>query len=166
MRQYLHVSAGPYQFLLDAEGIHEILELEAHASAAGYRDWRGRLLPSVNGRCLLGLANCELSPSHAGVVYSAVDLETPLMLELDRVGRLRYAEDDQLLALPPLPEKAERLFDRVLPDEVLGVQLYHLRRPLDIQALLREWSAPALPDSVQMPETLAARRQSKQRKKK
>ena len=139
MRQFLQVSAGPYQFLLDAPGIHEILDLASdHAGTAGYRDWRGCVLPAINARMLLGMQDHTLPPLHAGVVYSAGVEDAPLMLELDRVGRLRYVEEHQLQRLPPLPVQAAQLFDCVLPDS--GMQLYHLRRPLEIQVLLEKWS--------------------------
>jgi hypothetical protein len=180
VRQYLHVSAGPYQFLLDAEGIHEILDLECSGAeslnfgASAHRDWRGRVLPAVNGRALLGMQDCVLPPSHAGVVYSAGNDDAPLMLELDRVAKLRYAEDHELQRLPPLPVQADRLFDCVLPDKVQGLQLFHLRRPLDIQALLAEWAALPEPaaaiaevQSAPARDSIHTRRAgTKQRKKK
>ncbi len=144
MRQFLQVSVGPYQFLLDAEGVHEILDLVTHpAEQTGHRDWRGRVLTAVNARTLLGMQEQTLAPLHAGVVYSPGAEDAPLMLELDRVDRLLYAELHQLQRLPPLPEPVEQLFDCVLPDK--GRQLYHLRRPLDILAFLAEWSTAGVP---------------------
>ena len=133
MSHYLHVCAGPYQILLDADGIHEILELDGGdgAQAAGHRDWRGQVLASVNGRALLGMKQTALPRERAGVVYSAGVSGVPLMLEFDRVARLRHVGEASLLPLPPVPEKAFRLFDGVLSDKEAGTQLYHLRRPLD-----------------------------------
>ena len=137
MKQYLHVRAGPYQMLLDAEGIHEILDLsDKDSEAAGHRDWRGRVLTSVNGRTLLGLKDNVLPLLHAGVVYSSGDEDTLIMFELDKVERLRLAEEGCLLRLPYVPEQASRLFDGVLHDKISGAQIYHLRRPLDLVAMI------------------------------
>jgi chemotaxis signal transduction protein len=137
MSNYLQVRAGPYQLLLDADGIHEILELDSgtDAEAAGHRDWRGRILTAVNGRAMLGLKDAALPSGHAGVVYSIGGEDVPVILELDKVERLRHAEDGAFLPLPPVPERTFLLFDGVLPDREAGIQLYHLRRPLDMAAV-------------------------------
>lgn len=137
MRQFLQVSIGPYRMLLDAEGIHELLEIPPsdQAGSIEHRDWRGQVLTVVNGRRLLGLQNSALQAAHAGVVYSAVaDEDVPVMLEVDAVDRLRQVELNDLSHLPALPESVARLFDCVLSDA--GVQYYHLRRPLDLLAVI------------------------------
>jgi len=140
MSQYLHVRAGPYQMLLDAEGVHEILELsgEDDGGASGHRGWRGRVLTSINGRTLLGLDDHVLPRVHPGVVYSAGEDETPVMLELDGVERLRSADGNNLSALPRVPEQAFLLFDGVLSDKGMGAQLYHLRRPLALADMMEQ----------------------------
>lgn len=140
MSNYLHVCAGPYQILLDADGIHEILDLDSGdgAEAAGRRDWRGQVLAAVNGRALLGMKDDALPRERAGVVYSADADGAPLMLEFDRVARLRHVGEAGLLPLPPVPERAFRLFDGVFTDKEAGAQLYHLRRPLDAAAFFEQ----------------------------
>jgi len=132
----LQVRIGPYRMLLDAEGIHEILEISSdNAGSTEHRDWRGQVLIAVNGRQLLGLKDSALPAVHAGVVYSAVaDSAALVMLEADGVDRLRQVELSDLSHLPALPESVTRLFDCVLSDA--GVQYYHLRRPLDLLAVI------------------------------
>lgn len=157
MSHYLQVCAGAYQLLLDADGIHEILDLDNGdgAQAAGRRDWRGRALPAVNGRALLGMEDDALSRECAGVVYSAGYDDTPLMLEFDRVARLRHVGETSLHPLPPVPERVTRLFDGVLQDKESGAWLYHLRRPLNPAVLLGQPSAqisPTPPESGAEPE--------------
>jgi len=157
MSQYLHVRAGPYQMLLDVEGVHEILELsgEDDGGASGHRGWRGRVLTSINGRALLGLDDYVLPRVHPGVVYSAGEDETPVMLELDGVERLRSADGNNLSALPRVPEQAFLLFDGVLSDKGMGDQMYHLRRPLALadmmeQLAVRQNNLTVSPEAVEL----------------
>lgn len=158
MSNYLHVCAGPYQILLDADGIHEILDLDGDdgAEVAGRRDWRGQALAAVNGRTLLGMKDCNLPRERAGVVYSADESGDPLMLEFDRVARLRHVGEAGLLPLPPVPERAFRLFDGVLTDKDAGVQLYHLRRPLDVAVFIEQPQEIGLPSAL-LPATESGR---------
>jgi chemotaxis signal transduction protein len=135
MRQYLQVHVGPYQLLLDAQGIHEILELSGQGEVSGYRDWRGKLLVPMNSRRLLGLKKDIFPAVYAGVVYSFSDDSEPVMFEFDRVERLRQVEENDLSTLPFIPKFAAQLFDLVYSDATLGVQLYHLRRPLELDSL-------------------------------
>jgi chemotaxis signal transduction protein len=142
VKQYLQVHAGPYQMLLDASGVHEIVELlNDDNCAAGHRDWRGRVLTSINGRSLLGMKDAALPKSHAGVVYSASDEDAPVMFELDSVTCLRHVEDTCFLSLPSVSMQLTSLFDRVLPDKERGIQLYHLRHPINLGALMARWFA-------------------------
>jgi|GEM_PF-722945 hypothetical protein len=146
MRQYLHVSAGPYPLLLDAEGIHEILDLSHdHADTAGHRDWRGQVLTTINIRTLLGMKDDTLPLAHAGVVYSVEAGEPPVMLEMDKVERLRLVDDSSLVRLPRVPDAASGLFDCVLPDKNRGLQIYHLRRPLSLEVFTH--MLETMPDS-------------------
>ncbi len=147
MSHYLQVCAGPYQILLDADGIHEILDLDGDdgAEAAGHRDWRGQALTAVNGRSLLGMKDNALPRERAGVVYSAGADATPLMLEFDRVVRLRHLDDRGLRPLPLVPKRVLRLFDGVLSDKEAGAQLYHLRRPLDAEVFMEQADEVDLP---------------------
>ncbi len=149
MSHYLQVCAGPYQILLDADGIHEILELDGDdgAEAAGRRDWRGQALTAVNGRTLLGMKDDVLPRERAGVVYSADADATPLMLEFDCVVRLRHLNDMGLRPLPLVPKRVLRLFDGVFSDKEAEAQLYHLRRPLDAELLMEQMDEVGLPAS-------------------
>jgi len=140
MSHYLQVCAGAFQILLDADGIHEILELDNGdgAQAAGHRDWRGQALTAINGRTLLGMKEDTLTRERSGVVYSAGYGDTPLMLEFDRVARLRHVGEASLHPLPSVPERVTHLFDGVFPDKESGAWLYHLRRPLDPAVLMEQ----------------------------
>jgi chemotaxis signal transduction protein len=140
VKQYLQVHAGPYQMLLDASGVHEIVELlNDDNCAAGHRDWRGRVLTSINARSLLGMKDNALPKSHAGVVYSACDEDAPVMFELDSVACLRHVEDACFLSLPSVSMQLASLFDCVLPDKERGIQLYHLRHPVNLGDLMASW---------------------------
>lgn len=133
MSHYVQICAGPYVALLDAEDVQEVLALsEESQSAAGHYDWRGQVLATVNMRALFGVAERGLPRERAGIVYSAGAGEAPVVLEFDRVMRLRNTEWASFLPLPPVPDGASRLFDGVLPDEETGLQLYHLKRPLAV----------------------------------
>lgn len=147
MSHYLQVCAGAYQILLDADGIHEILDLDNGdgTQAAGHRDWRGQALTSINGRTLLGMKDDTLTRERSGVVYSAGCGDAPLMLEFDRVARLRHVGEASLHPLPSVPERVRRLFDGVFPDKESGAWLYHLRRPLDPAVLLEQPTAQLEP---------------------
>ena len=140
MSHYLQVCAGPYQLLLDADGIHEILYLDGGdgAESAGRRDWRGQALIAVNGRTLLGMKDDVLPRERAGVVYSSDADATPLMLEFDYVARLHHLNEMGLQPLPLVPKRVMRLFDGVFLDNEAEVQIYHLRRPLDAEVFMEQ----------------------------
>lgn len=140
MSHYLQVCAGPYQILLDADGIHEILDLDGDdgAEAAGRRDWRGQALTAINGRSLLGMKDDVLPRERVGVVYSSDADATPLMLEFDYVVRLHQLNEMGLRPLPLVPKRVMRLFDGVFLDNEAEAQLYHLRRPLDVAVFMEQ----------------------------
>ena len=138
MRSYLQVAVGPYQILLDAQGILEIIDLDGDddTQAAGHRHWRGQSLPVVNARALLSMQDACLPRMHCGVVYSSDEACTALMmLELDRAVGLRNVGNAELKTLPPVSEQATDLFDGVLVDQQTSALLYHLRRPKNIRTV-------------------------------
>lgn len=145
MSHFLHVWAGPYQLLLDAEGIHEVLDIESDETASlGCWDWRGSILPIVDMRNLCGVdSSAEVSPGRSGVVYSPLADAPPVVLQLDCVGRLRRAGREDFRPLPTGAKYARRFFDSVLRDMDSGTELYHLRRPLEREMLISEGSSLA-----------------------
>ncbi len=147
MSHYLQVCAGPYQILLDADGIHEILDLDGDdgAESAERRDWRGQALTVINGRTLLGMKDDVLPRERAGVVYSSDADTTPLMLEFDYVARLHHLNEMGLRPLPLVPKRVMRLFDGVFLDNEAEAQLYHLRRPLDAEVFMEQMDEVDLP---------------------
>ena len=133
MNSYLQIKVSEMNVLLDASGVHEILELgrdedQAYCSLE-HRAWRGQVLARVSCRSLLG-QKLDATAEKAGIVYSPdLGSGTPVMLEADGIVRLDHLDDADFTKLPPVPQRIEAVFDKVHVHDATGRQLFHLRRP-------------------------------------
>jgi hypothetical protein len=130
MAIYLQVRAGPLHLLVDALGVHEVLSLGdlAVGGQGGHIEWRHQVINAVAVHTFFGQ---EKGQRLMGVVYSATEGETPLMLEVDEVVGLRNITANQWLPMPRLPQASQVFFDALIGDLASDVQVYRLRRPLD-----------------------------------
>lgn len=113
MGDYLRVAVGPYQLLLDAGQVLEVVEDAVAAGAAGWRLWRGRSVPVLDMRGRLGLDEGDPGPL---VISGRADGAGCRAVRVDRVvGLCRYS-DASVRPLPPLPPQAGALFDGALDD--------------------------------------------------
>ena len=139
MNSYLQIITGDIKVLLDAAGVHEILELgetgDDAVCASGYRQWRGQALSRVSCRSLFGQKLHEAA-ERTGIVYSPeLAGNLPVVLEADGIVRLNHLEERYFTGLPLVPRRVSAVFDKVHVCKGSGEQLFHLKRPCD-QALV------------------------------
>jgi hypothetical protein len=150
MAIYLQVRAGDLQILVDALGVHEILSL-ADLPVGGqgeHVEWRQQVLNSVPVHSFFKQTQGERV---MGVVYSASEGETPLMLEVDEVVGLRTIAPNEWLPMPRLPSETMVFFDALVQDLKSDAQVYRLKRSLEA-SLFR----PDLMASDHLPESYTA----------
>lgn len=130
MAIYLQVRAGNLQILVDALGVHEILSLnELPVGGQGeHVEWRKQVLNSVPVHSFFAQ---EQGERVMGVVYSATEGDTPLMLEVDEVVGLRNIGHADWLPMPRLPSETMVFFDALVDDLKTDAQVYRLKRPLE-----------------------------------
>lgn len=127
---YLQVRAGNLQLLVDALGVHEILSLsDLPVGGQGeHVEWRQQVLNSVPVHSFFAQDQGERV---MGVVYSATEGDTPMMLEVDEVVGLRNIGKMDWLPMPRLPSETVVFFDALVNDLKTDAQVYRLRRPLE-----------------------------------
>jgi hypothetical protein len=130
MAIYLQVRAGNLQLLVDALGVHEILSLnDLPVGGQGeHVEWRQQVLNSVPVHSFFAQAQGERV---MGVVYSATEGDSPLMLEVDEIIGLRNIGPKDWLPMPRLPSETMVFFDALVDDLKTDAQVYRLRRPLE-----------------------------------
>ena len=129
MAIYLQVRAGNLQLLVDALGVHEILSLnDLPVGGQGeHVEWRQQVLNSVPVHSFFAQ---EQGERVMGVVYSATEGDSPLMLEVDEIIGLRNIGPKDWLPMPRLPSETMVFFDALVDDLKTDAQVYRLRRPL------------------------------------
>jgi hypothetical protein len=129
MAIYLQVRAGNLQLLVDALGVHEILSLnDLPVGGQGeHVEWRQQILNSVPVHSFFAQTQGERV---MGVVYSATEGDSPLMLEVDEIIGLRNIGPKDWLPMPRLPSETMVFFDALVDDLKTDAQVYRLRRPL------------------------------------
>jgi hypothetical protein len=129
MAIYLQVRAGNLQLLVDALGVHEILSLnDLPVGGQGeHVEWRQQVLNSVPVHSFFAQTQGERV---MGVVYSATEGDSPLMLEVDEIIGLRNIGPKDWLPMPRLPSETMVFFDALVDDLKTDAQVYRLRRPL------------------------------------
>lgn len=139
MKTYVQVAAGPFELLIDAAVVHEVTGRAGEAAggvAGAWWEWRGRTLPVVGGRRLLGLAPAAGGGSVAGLVLETAGGtdggDTLAVLEVDAVRRLLRLDEARFAALPPMPAAVRRLFDGLYLDPDSRTAVYRLRPDLDL----------------------------------
>ena len=131
MAIYLQVRAGNLQLLVDALGVHEILSLsDLPVGGQGeHVEWRQQVLNSVPVHTFFAQ---EQGERNMGVVYSASDGVSPMMLEVDEIVGLRNIGPQEWLPMPRLPAETMVFFDALVDDLKTDAQVYRLRRPLEV----------------------------------
>ena len=130
MAIYLQVRAGNLQLLVDALGVHEILSLnDLPVGGQGeHVEWRKQVLNSVPVHSFFAQ---EQGERVMGVVYSATEGDSPMMLEVDEIVGLRNIGPKDWLPMPRLPAETMVFFDALVDDLKTDAQVYRLRRPLE-----------------------------------
>jgi hypothetical protein len=127
LESYLLVEAGRIRILLNAINVRDVIDGcpgGAGDEAAGYRLWRGQILPVKQLRELIGLERREVRVT---VVYSGQEDGQLVLLDVDCVTGLRRIDKSEWSSLPPLPDGVGGLFDWLVTDNCSGIQLMHLR---------------------------------------
>ncbi len=131
---YLQVQAGPLLVLLEASGVHEVLdgvggnEGSGAASARGHVQWRDEVLPAIELGRFFGFDGARPG---ASVVYGAAPEQPPLVFQVDRVLGLHKIELHEWKRLPALPADVTRFFDAAYAGAGQELLSYRLRSELD-----------------------------------
>lgn len=132
MSMHLRGRIGTYQVLIPAGSVLDVWTSEKISDEAPA--WRGRAVPYVDGRALLG----EPAGKRAGALLAygeAVDDAKLVILGLDEVlGSVSVAAE----MLQPFPQSladAHRLFDGIAALPGMSTNLLRLRTGLDLAAL-------------------------------
>ncbi len=133
MTRALVFTLGPYRLLAGAERVREVQERGAagRVRGGGHLSWRGRLVPEIGLRALLGLRGGG-GEGTVDVIYgdhrdhddfgdygdsgSDSGAEAVVAFEVDRVLGLRTLEDGRLHLLPALAPELARLFEVIFLD--------------------------------------------------
>ncbi len=105
---YLQVQAGPVRVLLQAAGVHEVLDSAAGTAARGHVQWRDAVLPAITLGSFFGFD--KVQPT-ASVVYGATPEQSPVVFLVDRVDGLRDIDMREWKRLPALPAEVTQFFD-------------------------------------------------------
>ena len=139
MSMHLRGRIGTYQVLIPAGSVLDVWTSENISNEAP--TWRGRAVPYVDGRALLG----EPAPGPAGALLAygeAVDDAKLVILGLDEVlGSVSVAAE----MLQPFPQSladAHRLFDGIAGLPGVSTKLLRLRTGLDLAALAEIGASP------------------------
>lgn len=129
MAIYLQVRAGALGILLDALRVHEVVLLgEGLREDQAFAEWRDQVLHVVR------LASHLQLPGGGGqqaVVYSPGEGQSPVMLHVDEVERLRHLEPGHFKGMPRVPARTALLFDAVYSDQASSRELFRLRDRLE-----------------------------------
>lgn len=140
MSTFVHIVAGPFGLLLEARLVHGIVEAGAPeaVTGGGFKAWRGRALPAVDLRVLLGRPRPADTGAGVDVVYGAAGDETLVILEADRVVGMRALDEQDFFALPAQPAPLHALFDSLFLDPATGTALLRFQPiPADLTRLWR-----------------------------
>lgn len=132
MTMHLHGRIGGYQVLVPASSVLDVWSPAAASDEAP--TWRGRVVPYVDGRALLG----EPARGHAGVLLAYGDAAADPKLVILGLDHMLGSISVTAEILQPFPKSladAYRLFDGIaaLPGGSAG--LLRLRAGLDLLAL-------------------------------
>jgi hypothetical protein len=139
---HLRGRIGAYGLLIQAASILDVWAAEP--AADGPPAWRGRAVPYVDGRSLLGEPAAGAAP--ALLAYgAAADDPGLVILGLDEVLGSVEITPDMLKPFPPALGPAYRLFDGIATVPGEATTLLRLRRGLDLalQAQIRGRSPTA-----------------------
>lgn len=129
---HLRGQAGPYRLLIPAASVLDVWVDEAAKDEAP--TWRGRIIPYIDGRALLG--EDGRAEARTLVVYgNSADDPRTVILGLDEVLGSVSVTPDMLRPFPSTLTLAHRLFDGTvtLPGE--AVSLLRIRTGLDLASL-------------------------------
>lgn len=145
MSTFVHIVAGPFAILLDARSVHGIAEAGAAeaVTGGGFKAWRGRALPAIDLRRLLGRPRPAGDRAGVAVVYGAAADETLVILETDGVVGMRALDEQDFFDLPAQPAPLHALFDSLFLDPATGTSL--LRFQPSLAELTRLWRAACAP---------------------
>ncbi len=144
---------GPYQLMVAAQRVRELLSRGEPVSGGGHLAWRARLVPVVGLAALLGgTGDQAAAPTTGHLIYGegggegAVAVETLVSFEVDRVVGLRPLAPGALRPLPPLPPGVARLFSGLVLDPAGGPGLLWLSAGPAV--LLRMWRDRRAADGI------------------
>jgi len=112
MDTYLHFRVGPYDLLLHAASVAEILDEGETPDDLRYRLWRRLPLLLVSARSLLGLPE---APQACVLVHQCDPDETPRGIRVDTLVGLTRLDEAGFRPIPPLTDDLCRLFDAARP---------------------------------------------------
>lgn len=129
MRDYLTLVVGPFRFLLDADGVCEVLEPDVGPADAWsrHRWWRNRAVPVWSLRQELDLPSRV--ERQTVICRCSGDL---VALEVDRVIGLGRRDQGGARPMAPLPPLVLRLLDGACLDSHTGLPVLHCRRDLTL----------------------------------
>jgi hypothetical protein len=143
MALHLHGRIGPYGMLLTAGMVLEVWPVPAGENSGAVHLWRGRALPLIDARRLLGLPPRAAGAPAVDVAYGArVDDPKAVVLALDEVAGVADLATDDLYPLPRLSAAMRLLFDAVTAHRDGVGHLLRLRAEVDFDAV-RTATAPA-----------------------
>jgi hypothetical protein len=128
---HLHGRIGSYQVLVPASSVLDVWSAEVAAEEAP--TWRGRVVPYVDGRALLG----EPALGHASALIAYGDAAGDpklVILGLDQMLGSVSVTQDMLQPFPHSLADAHRLFDGIAALPGVSTGLLRLRTGLDLVA--------------------------------
>lgn len=124
---YLQLRAGPMLVLLEAGGVHEVLESGWQGQARDQAQWRGQVLPVIRLGRFFGFDDAG---GDAGVVCSVGPDEPALLLAADAVLGLQAIDAQEWKRLPALPARIGHFFDAAFAGAGQQSLSYRLRSEL------------------------------------
>lgn len=124
---YLQLRAGPMLVLLEAGGVHEVLESGWQGQARDQAQWRGQVLPVIGLGRFFGFDDAR---GDAGVVYSVGPGEPALLFSADAVLGLHSIDAQEWKRLPGLPARVGHFFDAAFAGAGQQSLSYRLRGQL------------------------------------
>ncbi len=144
---YLQVQAGPVRVLLQAAGVHEVIDSATANAARGHVQWRDAVLPAITLGSFFGFDNVQPT---ASVVYGVAPEQPPVVFQVDRVEGLHDIDLREWKRLPALPAEVTQFFDAVYVAPGQTMLSYRLCDGLDVSlfGILSGELAAGRPDEV------------------
>lgn len=124
---YLQLRAGPMLVLLEASGVHEVLESGWQGQARDQAQWRSQVLPVIRLGRFFGFDDAR---DDAGVVCSVGPDEPAVLFAAGAVLGLHAIDSQEWKRLPALPARVEHFFDAAFAGSGQQALSYRLRGQL------------------------------------